>query len=269
VKAVNLIPADSKRGAPGRPSSIPQLPALALFALLAIALAFVTVYVLTSNKISERRSAIATTQTELVQAQAEAAQLNDYTQFAKLAAARVVTIEQIAATRFDWHAALVDLSKVVPSNASLQTLLATISPDASAGASSGSSSGAGSALRGDISAPAIEITGCTKTQDDVARLMSRLRLINGVTRVTLADSAKQAATQTGSSVGESGAAQGCGANAPSFDLVVFFTALPGASATSSAQSASTTTTTTTTTSTTSSATTTSQTATTSSSGGTQ
>ena len=42
--------------------------------------------------------------------------------------------------------------------------------------------------------------GCTKTQDDVARVMSRLRLINGVQRVTLASSIKQ----------DSGANRSCG-----------------------------------------------------------
>jgi hypothetical protein len=76
--------------------------------------------------------------------------------------------------------------------------------------------------------------GCTATQDDVARLMSRLRLINGVTRVTLADSLKQDSAQGGSTVastpasGSGSGAVGCGANAPSFDLVVFFQPLPGA-----------------------------------------
>jgi hypothetical protein len=80
--------------------------------------------------------------------------------------------------------------------------------------------------------PALELTGCTKSQDDVARLMSRLRLINGVTRVTLGDAQKQngAAGATAGTGGASGS-QGCPANAPTFDLVVFFKPLPGATAT--------------------------------------
>ena len=40
-------------------------------------------------------------------------------------------------------------------------------------------------------------------QDDVARLMSRLRLVDGVTRVTLADSLKQDNGQSGASVASS------------------------------------------------------------------
>jgi hypothetical protein len=79
--------------------------------------------------------------------------------------------------------------------------------------------------------------GCTQTQDDVARLMSRLRLINGVQRVTLASSVKQDGGQSGAAVSApssgagAGASAGCGANAPAYDLVIFFTPLPGGSAT--------------------------------------
>ncbi len=48
--------------------------------------------------------------------------------------------------------------------------------------------GGGSSLRGAIQAPSIELNGCTKDQASVARLMSRLRDVRGVTRVTLAKS---------------------------------------------------------------------------------
>jgi hypothetical protein len=76
-------------------------------------------------------------------------------------------------------------------------------------------------VRADLSAPAFELKGCTSSQDDVARLMSRLRLINDVSRVTLEDSAKQASGQSGTSVGTS-TTGGCKAGSPTFDMVVFF-----------------------------------------------
>jgi hypothetical protein len=74
------------------------------------------------------------------------------------------------------------------------------------------------------------MSGCTKTQDDVARLMSRLRLINGVTRVTLSDTQKQDAAQAAVAVaGATGAgATNCGTGTPSFDLVIFFKPIAGA-----------------------------------------
>jgi hypothetical protein len=86
----------------------------------------------------------------------------------------------------------------------------------------GTSSGGGSAsgLRGAIgSAPAMELSGCTKSQPAVATLMSRLRNVQGVTRVSLSKSEKvnAAATGGGTTVGA------CGKGSPpSFEIVVFF-----------------------------------------------
>jgi Tfp pilus assembly protein PilN len=243
VRAVNLIPADAKGGGRGRASGIaPKGPAVVLVGLLGVALVFVTIYVLTSNTINDRQAKLATLKTQVAAAQAQAARLSTYASFVKLAESRAATVRQIASSRFDWHAALSNLSKVVPADTSLQSLLGTVAPGATvsgAGGSVGGSTASTSNLRSDLPGPAFELKGCTHTQDDVARLMSRLRLIDGVTRVTLADSLKQDGAQGGASVASAPAAStagagasdtnGCGANGPSFDLVVFFQALPGAS----------------------------------------
>jgi Tfp pilus assembly protein PilN len=202
--------------------------------LLAVALVLVTIAVMTGNTISDRKAKLATLQAEVVAAQAQAAQLGNYTSFEQLAQARAQTVRAIAAARFDWHAALADLSKVVPPDTSLQSLVGSVAPGATiSGGSSGavgSGSAATSSLRGDLSVPAFELTGCTKSQDAVAQLISRLRLMNGVSRVTLGDSQKQAGAQAGAAVSQTGtgATTGCGPNAPTFDLVVFFQTLPGA-----------------------------------------
>jgi Tfp pilus assembly protein PilN len=226
MRAVNLIPGDSRRGGSGGVSSLPGAPTALLLGLLIVALGSVTAYVLTSNTISQRKSEIVTAQAQLAAAQAQVAQFSHYKSFAGLAQARAQTVIEIAGGRFDWEGALADLSQVVPRNTSLQSLLGTVSPDVSVSSSGGAStSGAASALRSAIAAPAFELTGCTKSQDDVARLMSRLRLINGVTRVTLGDSTKPDGAVTSSASSGS-----CGANAPAFDLVVFFKPLPGGGA---------------------------------------
>ena len=261
MKAVNLIPTDSKRGGARAAATAPRGPGIALIGVLVIALAFVTVYVLTSNTIKDRKAKIAAVQTQVTAAQAAASRLTNYVDFTKLASNRDATVRQIATQRFDWHAALSDLSKVVPANTSLQSLLGTVSPTASvsgSGASGGSSAGGTGAMRSAINAPAFEMSGCTATQDDVARLMSRLRLVNGVQRVTLADSHKPDSGAAGAAVvsASSGTASGgCPTNWPTFDLVVFFQALPGQTD-ATAGTGTTTTTTTTTTSTTSAASTT-------------
>ncbi len=236
MKAVNLIPTENKRGG-ARAASAPKGPGIALIGLLVIALAFVTVYVLTSNTIKDRNAKLATVKAQVTVAQAQAAKLTNYANFVKLADSRSATVKQIASQRFDWNAALSDLSKVVPPNTSLESLLGTVSPAATvngAGGSTGGSAVGTSALRSAIQNPAFEIKGCTASQDDVAKLMSRLRLINGVTRVTLADSVKQdggptagAATAGSSSAGSAS----CVPKWPTFDLVIFFSPLPGAATT--------------------------------------
>ncbi len=239
MRAVNLIPSDARRGgraSGGRPRGG---PAVLIIAGLAVAVLLMTVYVLTSNTVSERQAKITSLQAQAAQEQAEATRFVNYTNFASLARARAETVLTIATARFDWHAALSDLSKVVPANTSLQSLFGSVAPGASVNGSGAGAAGGSSSLRQDISSPAFELTGCTKSQDDVARLMSRLRLINGVTRVTLGDSIKSGTTQSGASVSSSGAA-GCGSNAPTFDIVVFFSPLPGAGATGVTSAATTT-----------------------------
>ncbi len=217
MKAVNLIPGDNRR--PGFSTGLSLGPAYAVLGVLAVAVGLLTLYVLTNNTISKRKSEIATVQAQIIQEHAQAAHLANYVRFAQLAAARAKTVREIATTRFDWHAALADLSKVVPANTSLQSLQGSVAPQATVSGGGGGGSG----LRADIAVPAIELTGCSKTQDDVAQLMSRLRVINGVTRVTLSDSVKSASSASGPNGGG-----GCGGNTPSFDLVVFFKPLPGA-----------------------------------------
>lgn len=259
MKAVNLIPRD-QRGA-ARTVKVGSLsPTHALLVLLAVAVAYVTMYVLTDNTISSRKAQLSTLHTEITRAQAQAATLKDYVSYQQLAEQRAQTVREIVTSRFNWDAALTELSKVVPANTSLQSLLGTVVPGASVQGSGGGANTGG--LRTDIVAPAFEIHGCSASQDDVAGLMSRLRLINGVTRVTLSDSQRGSGTTTG------GTGDSCRPGAASFDLVVFFTAVPNAGAdgltTSTSGTAGTTATTTTTSAT---ATTTTKSSSTTSNGG--
>jgi Tfp pilus assembly protein PilN len=232
MKAVNLIPVEARKSRGGASSSSQlKVPTFALLGALAAALVLVTLYVLSSNTVAQRTAQLSTLQAQVSQAQAEASRLGSYEKFAQIARTRLQTVSGIASTRFDWHTALSDLSKVMPSDTSLQSLAGTVAPGAGNGGGSAGGAGSAGGLRGDIAVPAFALVGCTKSHRDVARLMSRLRLIRGVTRVTLGDAAESDATQAASSSvtqGSSGGAQGCGPNSPTFDLVVFFTSLPGA-----------------------------------------
>jgi Tfp pilus assembly protein PilN len=225
MRAVNLIPAESRGSSGSRsPSTGMQIPVYVLLGFLAAAVALVTIYVLTNNSIAARTAKLGNLKTEVAQEQAAVSRLGEFTKFAQLAQTRISTVRSIAAARFDWHAALSDLSKVVPANVTLGSVVGTVVPGATTGGSGAAGAGA---VRTAISAPAFELSGCTRSQDDVAKFMSQLRLINGVTRVTISDSQM---SSTASAPSPGGSSQGCGANAPSFDLVVFFSPVANAGA---------------------------------------
>ncbi len=231
MRAVNLIPREARRG--GISPSLGRLGSSHLVvALLVIAVAFVTAYVLTNNTISSRKAHLASVKQQITQVQAAVARLQSYQQFERLAQARAQTVQQIANSRFDWDGALSDLSKVVPANTSLQSLVATVSDGTSGAAGAGGS--AGGSVRSDINAPAFQLKGCTGSQDEVAQVMSRLRLIQGVSRVTLEDSG------TAGQSGSTGSSQS-GCTGPTFDMVVFFQPGTAGAVSSTGQPASTTT----------------------------
>jgi Tfp pilus assembly protein PilN len=219
MRAVNLIPNEARRGSGS--SSRSGGAVYVLLGVLAVAVVLVTVYVLASNRISDQKAQIGALQAQASQAQGAAARLAPYVEFAKLAQARAATIRQIATSRFDWQAALGGLSRVVPANTSLQSLAGAV-----AGATPGGSatSAAASALTGNSAGPSVALTGCSDTHDDVARLMSRLRLVNGVTEVTLQSSTKGGGAQSGASVSSAGGGGGCPVGSPSFALNIAFAA---------------------------------------------
>ncbi len=224
MRAVNLIPSDARGRSSNRgPSTGMQVPVYVLLGLLAAAVALVTVYVLANNSIASRTAQLNNLKTEVAQEQAAVARLGEFTKFSQLAQTRIGTVKSIAAARFDWHGALTDLSKVVPANTTLTSVVGTVVPGASAGGGAGAGTGT---LRSAVTAPAFELSGCTASQDGVARLMSQLRLINGVTRVTFSNSQEG---NSSSSAGGSG--QSCAAGKPNFALVVFFSPVANAGAT--------------------------------------
>jgi Tfp pilus assembly protein PilN len=221
MRAVNLIPSEAGRGGRGGASTGPYV----VLGVLALLLVGVVAYVLTNNSLVDRRAELATLQTQAQAAQAQADATRPYREFAKLAEARVETVRQLGAARFDWHRAFADLAQVIPDDVWLTSLLGTVTTGVSV---EGGGAGDTATLRSALPNPAIELSGCTTGHDEVARLISRLRLMTGVTRVALADSTKDESGQGGA-----GAGADCRyghARFPQFGIVVFFAPLPAAPA---------------------------------------
>ncbi|HZV75713.1 MAG TPA: hypothetical protein VFF79_18540 [Conexibacter sp.] len=223
MRAVNLIPADAGPGGRGGTGIGPYV----VLGVLGLLLAGVVAYVLTNNQVVDRRAQLAGLQTQAHAAQAQADATRPYREFAALAQARVETVRQLGRTRFDWHRALGDLSRVIPGDVWLTSLLGTVTTGVSV---SGAGSGDTGTLRAALPNPAIELTGCTTGHDEVARLLSRLRLMTGVVRVALSDSTKQDAGGGGGGGGASGDCRYGHARFPQFGIVVFFAPLPTAPA---------------------------------------
>jgi len=222
VKAVNLIPADQRRGGTGLGRSGGAV--YAILGLLGFVVVAAVVYVLSVNAVTSKREDLHGLQAQTQVAQAKADALAPYRTFAALKQARVQTIQSLASSRFNWERVMRKLALVIPSDVWLTSLVGTVAPGVQLQAGSG---GEASGLRSALPVPAVELTGCTTGQAEVSRFMSRLRVIDGVTRVSLASSEKgdTAGGTGGSSSGSSGGDDGCekgSASHPQFDLVVFF-----------------------------------------------
>lgn len=225
MKAVNLLPPDL-RGA-GKPASAGvasgdeatgRVGAFAVLGVLAFCVVALAAYVLANNTVKDRKAELATATAQAATVTQQAAALKPYADFAAQAQERVQTVRDLAASRFDWEQAFRDIARVVPGAVTLSNLNASISS---------TSGGAGGSLRSAIAAPAIELIGCTNGgQRDVATLLSRLRNVDGVTRVSLSKSDKPdlqpSGTAAATTTGAGGTGNGCTGRAPSFDVVVFF-----------------------------------------------
>jgi Tfp pilus assembly protein PilN len=230
MRAVNLLPPDlrsasSKGKGAAKPPREPGegIGAFVLLGALAFCVVALAGYVLTTNVVKERQTQLAEVSAESAATLKRAADLKPYADFQVLTEARVGTVQGLANSRFDWEQALRDLSHATPANVHLTNLVGSL------GGASGAGAGGGSSLRGAINAPAIELKGCTKSQPAVARLMSRLRNVDGVTRVSLSKSEKPAIAPTTESdpattavpVDNPGSTCGKG-SPPAFEIVVFF-----------------------------------------------
>lgn len=208
MKPVNLIPQDQRRRvvAEGDGKSAPIV-----LGVLAALLAMVVVYVLTSNTVTERKADAQAASAEADQLEARAAQQTTYTDFAEIAQTRTDSVSGVATTRFDWERFMRELARVMPEGSWLQSADASTTGDPTSGASSTLTADATT-----VAAPAANLVGCTPDQDDVARMMVRLRELYRVEDVVLNESSAGASE-------EEATVATCG-SLYTFNLTVEFTA---------------------------------------------
>ena len=231
MRAVNLLPPEMRTGVRRRRGGTDAVPPAGgsgpflVLGALALCVLAMAAYVFAANTVTERRAELASVTADHAATSARAAALKPYGDFQDMAIRRSQTVSSLAALRFDWEQALRDVSHALPGTVTLSALDGSISTD------TGNSS---AQLRGAIPSPAITLKGCTRNQAAVATMLSRLRGIRGVTRVTLSKSERvqAAAASTGTAAGPCGEG-----STPQFEVVVFF---ERSSAASGAPSAATT-----------------------------
>jgi Tfp pilus assembly protein PilN len=213
MRAVNLLPADERRHAGGSGAG---LSSYLLLAVLALVVAISGAYTLSNRSISDSRHELADVQARAKASSDEAQALQAYTTFTSVRQKRSETVRSLAASRFDWSKALHEVARTIPSNTWLTALRATVTPTSSV------DGGVTDPLRGSVQTPAIEVVGCTTSQNNVAGVISSLRRIDGVQRVSLSSSTKLEAS--GGSAGGGGDCRNGNSRFPMFSLTMFFAA---------------------------------------------
>jgi hypothetical protein len=227
MRAVNLIPSEQRGGGTvGARSGGAVFLVLGLLGGLVV-LAFL--YGTSRHELQSRKAEATTLNARAAQVQAQAAQLAPYASFMALREQRLHAISQLIGGRFDWSNVMGELSRVLPREVSLSTMVGTTggseTPGAKPSPSAASASTVSSATPPGV-IPSVTLGGCASSQAVVAQMLVRLRLISGVSSVVLQSSTKPGGG--GSSPTSSASTGPCATDDPVFSVVVDFEPLPAA-----------------------------------------
>lgn len=228
MKRMNLLPPELRPRAGARAGS-----AYIVVAALAAAVAAMLAYGYVLSGVRSDETELASLQSETEHAQATAAALSPYGQFATMKDRREESVRLVADTRFDYERLTRELARILPHGVWVGHL--EVGP--AAPSQEVMDAGADSQVATTPLPPAMTVSGCAPTQDAVADTLDRMRAITGMTNVSLGSSTRSdadpASTEGPHLVSGTGASRTCGqAGRPrvSFEATVTLTA-PGADTT--------------------------------------
>jgi hypothetical protein len=204
MRAINLIPAEQRRGAgglAGRTGGVAYVVIAALVALVVVGV----VYAVSVHDVAKRKTTLAEVTQEAAAVKEQIAALQPYVLFETLSQARIEDVASLAAQRFDWPRAMAQVALSLPSNVTLDSLAGSAAgggggvasaaaPVASTGASGltagASASSAATVPSDDVSAPTLALSGCAQGspsvgQDTVATVLTRFRALQDVSSATV------------------------------------------------------------------------------------
>lgn len=186
MNAVNLIPREDRSGGGGLSVSPPTL---ALMSGLVLALIAAVIYVTAANTVATRKTELAQVSAGVAEWTAAGNSYDSFVSVAKNRTQELADVRQLASARFPWPNLLGQIAGRMPREAALSTLQADTSSAGDAASTS--------------SAPGVQLTGCAASQSAVAQTMVQLRLVTGISAVTLSTSGDSSAGSGASGSGSS------------------------------------------------------------------
>jgi hypothetical protein len=180
VKAVNLIPAEQRRGAggvAGRSGGVVYV----VVGALALIVALGVVYAFAVKSVAHKKGELAAVTAQVAQAQQQAAALSPYVSVAGLRENATSGVVGLAESRFNWPQAMAQIALALPRDVTITQITGTASTVAGASPSAASTTTAGSSF---------SLAGCASSQAEVATIISDLERIPSVAGVALDGSDK-------------------------------------------------------------------------------
>jgi hypothetical protein len=179
VRAVNLIPADQRRGAgglAGRSGGVVYVVTGGL--LVVVVMGVVYASAVHSVATHETQLASVTAQVQAVDAQSQA--LQPYVQVASVSEQKVHQVTTLAQQRFNWPTAMEQLALALPNDVAFTSFSATVggSPTTPSAPVTAPTPGTGSAT-------GFALVGCVNGQGEIPSLLTNLASVPGVTDVHL------------------------------------------------------------------------------------
>ncbi len=219
MRPVNLIPSNERRGASrGSAQSTGYAPYIVL-GVLAFAVLGMYLMVSTSNSISEKESELAQLKQDAELAQTAQQQTSSSGNIKAVAQGQFDAVASTIDSRFNFERRLRQLTHVLPKNVTLTDLSAEVAPGGEADAAQGGDE----AIDPAVSGPSFDLKMCSSSGGwkTVAVTITRMRNLDGVTKVKVTEDLKRNESGAG---GDTGAVTGgCAASSGfTFGLKVSF-----------------------------------------------